>query len=116
MFPMWCRSCSGRNGMRSKPHCALGSESPPSEERVVAFAFLSTLRQVAVGNRLLLAIDDVQWLDAPSLAMLRFALLRRGAEPVAVILTARDECVVAPLERFWSGRSYGGVNDRKEEQ
>ena len=70
------------------------SEGPPAEEGVVAFAFLSTLRKLAVDNRLLLAIDDVQWLDAPSLAMLRFALARLEAEPVAAILTARDE---APL-------------------
>ena len=70
------------------------SDGPPAEEGVVAFAFLSTLRKLAADNRLLLAIDDVQWLDAPSLAMLRFALPRLEAEPVAVILTARDE---APL-------------------
>jgi DNA-binding CsgD family transcriptional regulator len=67
------------------------SEGPPAEEGVVAFAFLSTLRQLAVDNRLLLAIDDVQWLDAPSLAMLRFALPRLETEPVAAILTARDQ-------------------------
>jgi DNA-binding CsgD family transcriptional regulator len=70
------------------------SDGPPAEEGVVAFAFLSTLRKLAVDNQLLLAIDDVQWLDAPSLAMLRFALPRLDADPVAVILTARDE---APL-------------------
>ena len=70
------------------------SEGPPAEEGVVAFAFLSTLRKLAVGNRLLLAIDDVQWLDAPSLAMLRFALARLEAESVAAILTARDEVPV----------------------
>ena len=67
---------------------------PAAEEGVVAFAFLSTLRKLAVDNRLLLALDDVQWLDAPSLAMLRFALARLGAEPVAAILTARDEVPV----------------------
>ncbi len=69
-------------------------EGPAAEEGVVAFAFLSTLRKLAVENRLLLAIDDVQWLDAPSLAMLRFALARLEAEPVAAILTARDEVPV----------------------
>jgi DNA-binding CsgD family transcriptional regulator len=66
-------------------------EGPPAEEGVVAFAFLSTLQQLAVDNRLLLAIDDVQWLDAPSLAMLRFALPRLESERAAAILTARDE-------------------------
>jgi DNA-binding CsgD family transcriptional regulator len=67
------------------------SDGAPADEGVVAFAFLSTLRRLAVDNRLLLAIDDVQWLDAPSLAMLRFALPRLETEPVAAILTARDE-------------------------
>ena len=69
-------------------------EGPPAEEGVVALAFLNTLRKLAATNRLLLALDDVQWLDAPSLAMVRFALPRLEAEPVAAILTARDE---APL-------------------
>ena len=77
----------------------------PAEEGVVAFAFLSTLKHLAAANRLLLAIDDVQWLDAPSLAMLRFALARLEAEPIAAILTARDEAPAwlrqsAPAERL----------------
>ena len=67
------------------------SEGSATEEGVVAFAFLSTLRRLALENRLLLAIDDVQWLDKPSLAMLRFALARIETEPVAALLTARDE-------------------------
>jgi DNA-binding CsgD family transcriptional regulator len=67
------------------------SDGQGAEEGVVAFAFLSTLRKLAVASRLLLAIDDVQWLDAPSLVMLRFALARLDAEPIAAILTARDE-------------------------
>jgi DNA-binding CsgD family transcriptional regulator len=67
------------------------SDGASAEEGVVAFAFLNTLRTLAVGNRLLLVVDDVQWLDAPSLAMLRFALSRLEREPVAVIVTVRDE-------------------------
>ncbi len=70
------------------------ADGEPADERVLAFAFLSALRKLAVGNRLVLAIDDAQWLDGPSLAMLRFAVVRLEAEPVTVILTARDE---APL-------------------
>jgi predicted ATPase len=67
------------------------SDGALAEEGVVAFAFLSVLRRLAVGHRLLLVVDDVQWLDAPSLAMLRFALSRLARDPVAVIMTARDE-------------------------
>jgi DNA-binding CsgD family transcriptional regulator len=57
------------------------SSGPPADEGVVAFAFLSALRKLAAGNRL----------DAPSLALLRFALSRFEAEPVVAILTARGE-------------------------
>jgi DNA-binding CsgD family transcriptional regulator len=67
------------------------AEGAPADERVVAFAFLSALRRLAADKRLLLAIDDVQWLDPPSLAMLRFALARIGGEPVVALLTARGE-------------------------
>jgi DNA-binding CsgD family transcriptional regulator len=70
---------------------ALSESVAPADERVIAFAFLSTLRMLADGKRLVLAVDDLQWLDAPSLAMLRFALPRLEAEPVAALLTARDE-------------------------
>ena len=66
------------------------ADDASAEEGVVAFALLSVLRGLATGNRLLLAIDDVQWLDAPSLAMLRFVLPRLETEPVATILSARE--------------------------
>jgi DNA-binding CsgD family transcriptional regulator len=67
-----------------------GSDGPPVEEGVAAFAFLNTLRRLAIGKGLVLGIDDVQWLDASSLAMLRFALSRLETETVAAILTARE--------------------------
>jgi predicted ATPase len=67
------------------------SEGAPADENVVAFAFLSSLRMLASDDRLLLAIDDVQWLDAPSAAMLRFALTRLETQRVRAILTTRAE-------------------------
>jgi DNA-binding CsgD family transcriptional regulator len=70
------------------------SDGALAEEGVVAFAFLNVLRRLAVGNRLLLVVDDVQWLDAPSLAMLRFVLSRLARDQVTVLLTARDEVPV----------------------
>ena len=65
-------------------------EGERADEGLVAFAFLTVLRTLAQRQRLLLAIDDVQWLDAPSLAMLRYALPRLEDEPVATLLAARD--------------------------
>lgn len=61
------------------------------DEGVVAFAFLEVLRTLAAEQRTLLAVDDVEWLDAPSLALLRFALPRLETAPVATLLTVRGE-------------------------
>src|SRR5919108_1124702 len=63
----------------------------PVEERVVAAAFLATLRELAESGPVVVAVDDVQWLDASSLAVLRFALARLRDEPVAALLTGRGE-------------------------
>jgi hypothetical protein len=70
---------------------ALSDSGNPVEERLVAFAFLNALRRLAERNPLLLAVDDVQWLDASSLALLRYVLPRFESEPVAAVLTARGE-------------------------
>lgn len=69
----------------------LSDSGAPVEERLVAFAFLNALRRLAERNPLLLAVDDVGWLDAPSLALLRYALPRLESESVAAVLTARGE-------------------------
>jgi DNA-binding CsgD family transcriptional regulator/predicted negative regulator of RcsB-dependent stress response len=81
------------------------SDGAPADDGIVAFAFLNTLRSLAATHRLVLAIDDVQWLDEPSAAMLRFALLRLAREPIVVVLTARGAAPAwlqkaLPAERF----------------
>jgi hypothetical protein len=54
-------------------------------------AFLGTIRTLAGEGPILAAVDDLQWLDAPTLALLRFALARLEVEPVAALLTVRGE-------------------------
>ena len=60
------------------------------DEHRVAVAFLSTLRAIASARSLVVAVDDVDWLDAPSLAVLRFALARLHDEPVGALVASRD--------------------------
>jgi DNA-binding CsgD family transcriptional regulator len=67
------------------------AEGVLADERVVAFAFLNALRRLAGQGPVLLAVDDLQWLDAPSLALIRFALPRLGAEPVVAVLACRGD-------------------------
>lgn len=73
------------------------------DERTIGVATLSALRVIAARAPLLLAIDDLQWVDASSAAALRFSLRRLREEPVLVVATRRIEVGRSPpleLERM----------------
>jgi hypothetical protein len=57
--------------------------------RVVGVAVLGVLRSLARSGPLLLAIDDVQWLDISSRSVLSYALRRLDHEPVRLITSFR---------------------------
>ncbi len=71
---------------------ALVLEEPqgePPDERAIAVATLALLRRLAADAPLLVALDDLQWLDRASAGVLGFAFRRLDAEPVGVLATAR---------------------------
>jgi DNA-binding CsgD family transcriptional regulator len=73
---------------------ALLHEEPgtrPPADAAIAAGLLGALRALAGGVPLLVAIDDVQWLDPSSEAALRFAIRRLRDEPVSVLLSMRAE-------------------------
>jgi DNA-binding CsgD family transcriptional regulator/tetratricopeptide (TPR) repeat protein len=80
------------------------SPSVPSD-RLVGVAVLSVLRLLAEGAPQLLAIDDLQWLDSASRAVLTFALRRLGNEPIRVLATQRT----TPTESEGPARSCLGL-------
>lgn len=61
------------------------------DERTVGVATLSALRALAARGPLVVAIDDLQWVDPTSAGVLRFALRRLTDEPVLVLVTRRIE-------------------------
>jgi DNA-binding CsgD family transcriptional regulator len=65
-----------------------GNDGPESDERAAAAAFQSVVQELADERPVMIAIDDAQWLDAPSAAAIRFAA-RRVSGPVGVLATAR---------------------------
>ena len=71
---------------------------PPPEVRLLGLALLSVVRALAQDRPLLLALDDVQWVDASSAEVMTFMLRRLGAEPVGVLATTRGRPVAVPLE------------------
>ncbi|HEX6725448.1 MAG TPA: AAA family ATPase [Gaiella sp.] len=69
----------------------LGETRAEVDERAVAAAFLAALRLIARDSPVCVAVDDLQWLDAASVAALRFALSRLDDDPIATLLTVRGE-------------------------
>jgi DNA-binding CsgD family transcriptional regulator len=61
------------------------------DARAVGLAVLATLRRLADQQPVLIAVDDLGSLDAPSARALEFALRRIDPAPVAVLATWRDE-------------------------
>ena len=61
----------------------------PPDQRALSSAFHGALVALAGAGPSLLAIDDAQWVDAPSTRVLEFALRRLKDVPLGVVLTAR---------------------------
>jgi DNA-binding NarL/FixJ family response regulator len=70
--------------------------APPQARLAIGAAVLGLLGLAAEDRPVLCVVDDLQWLDQPSLEALRFAARRLGAEGVVVLLAMRpaaDELV-----------------------
>jgi DNA-binding CsgD family transcriptional regulator len=65
-----------------------GSDGPATDQWVVAAAFVSMIEILAADAPVLLAIDDVQWLDPSSKAVVAFGV-RRLKGRVGVLVTER---------------------------
>jgi DNA-binding CsgD family transcriptional regulator len=61
----------------------------PIDPTAVALATLRVIRHLAAAGPLVVSIDDLQWVDAPSLRALTFAFRRLADDPVGLIATVR---------------------------
>ena len=59
------------------------------DPRAVGLALLDVIRVLAEDGAVVLALDDLQWLDASSAAVLQIALRRLREEPVGLLATLR---------------------------
>jgi predicted ATPase len=69
--------------------------SPP-DQRAISAAFHGILVALAAAGPTMVAIDDVQWLDAPSAGVVEFAVRRLTDVPVGLVMTARSGDLDAP--------------------
>jgi DNA-binding CsgD family transcriptional regulator len=63
---------------------------PAPDPFLVGAGFLSVLAMAAEEQPLLCVVEDAHWIDSPSLGALTFAARRLQAEPIAVVLAARE--------------------------
>ena len=69
----------------------------PPTPRAVSLAVLTVLRACVSEGPVLVAIDDVHWLDEASLDALAFALRRISGGPLSLLVAARSEAAADPL-------------------
>jgi DNA-binding CsgD family transcriptional regulator len=62
---------------------------PPADQRAIAVGMLSVLRQLSASGPVLVAVDDLQWLDPPTSSVLEFVARRLNAEPVGMLSAVR---------------------------
>jgi tetratricopeptide (TPR) repeat protein len=60
-----------------------------ADQRAVSLAVLGCLRSAASTSPVVVAVDDIQWMDIPSVRVLQFVVRRLKDEPVGVMTAAR---------------------------
>jgi DNA-binding CsgD family transcriptional regulator len=59
------------------------------DQRAVLLGFLSVLRQLSADAPVLLALDDLQWVDPATARVVEFACRRLQTEPVGIVMSMR---------------------------
>jgi DNA-binding NarL/FixJ family response regulator len=67
------------------------ADDPPPDQRAIGVAVLGAIRRLVEAGPLVLAVDDLQWLDSDSKRILTFAIRRLTVEPVLLMLARRRE-------------------------
>jgi len=65
-------------------------EGPAEDPFLVALATLTLLADAAAATPILVAADDVQWLDRPSADALAFVARRLGSDPLVMVVGLRE--------------------------
>ncbi len=79
------------------------ADAPSTDQRSIATGFLAVIRTLSLSGPVLLAVDDVQWLDVPTWRVLEFAMRRLEPERIGLLAAARVDAD-AP-DRFQQGHA-----------
>ena len=87
-----------------------GELSERTDVGVSARRLLSTIHSILVDQPTLLILDDIQWADVSTLVALDFVSRRTTADPLVLILAARDEPGSLDRIPFADGRLFARVD------
>ncbi len=87
------------------------SDRSPPDQRAIGLSFLGAMRHLAHEAPVVVAIDDVQWLDDASALTVGFALRRITDEPVGILLARRTGGEEGPVG---STIELGPLQDRDQ--
>jgi DNA-binding CsgD family transcriptional regulator len=94
-----------RAALATAVHLEEPGERPP-QPTAIGFALLGTLRTLARTRPTVVAVDDLQWLDAASAAALGFAVRRlRTNEAIGVLVAVRSDDGAEPP---WLSEAFDG--------
>jgi tetratricopeptide (TPR) repeat protein len=83
------------------------SSGTRADQRAVSLAVLGCLRSVTSETPVVVAIDDVQWMDLPSIRVLHFVLRRLKGEPLGLMTAVRgDDDPLGVVSAFPEDRVY----------
>jgi DNA-binding CsgD family transcriptional regulator len=92
-----------RSALATAVHLEEPGERPP-QATAIGFALLGALRTLARTRPTLVAVDDLQWLDAASAGALRFAVRRlRKDDAIGVVVAVRSDGGAEPT---WLGEAF----------
>ncbi|CAN5578281.1 LuxR family transcriptional regulator [soil metagenome] len=72
----------------------------PPDQRAVSVATLSALRSLSKRSPVLVAVDDLQWMDGPSVRVLEFVVRRLQHERLGVVAAYRSNARAAASKVF----------------
>ncbi|WP_052424091.1 ATP-binding protein [Nonomuraea candida] len=94
---------------------AFGRGQARVEPFLIAMAVLTLLGEAAASRPLLVVVDDVHWLDAPTVEALAFVARRIRADPIAVLFAVRDDHRTHLDDCGLSELTLGGLGHRDAE-
>jgi DNA-binding CsgD family transcriptional regulator len=69
----------------------------PPDQRALAVALLGVLRELVSAGPVLIGVDDLQWVDRPTAAVLEYALRRLQTEPASLLATVTASDLLDPM-------------------